>query len=70
MFNIMFNIMANEVDDNIYDLNSQEWMKILEYLNEEDSLSIDEILTEVNDELSKLLPTQVFYIYHFSLIVY
>ncbi|WVY94787.1 hypothetical protein V8G54_033875 [Vigna mungo] len=55
----MSHMMINEDSNNIYDLNSEEWRKIIESLNEEDSLSVDEILEEINDELSKHSSTQV-----------
>ncbi|WVY94430.1 hypothetical protein V8G54_033518 [Vigna mungo] len=65
----MTNIMVNEDDNNIHELNSEEWMKMIENtLNEEkDPLSVGDILGEVYHELSKLSPSQVFYIHHFSL---
>ncbi|WVY94431.1 hypothetical protein V8G54_033519 [Vigna mungo] len=56
----MTNIMVNEDDNNIHELNSEEWMKMIENtLNEEeDPLSAGDILGEVYHELSKLSPSQ------------
>ncbi|XP_017423563.1 transcription factor SRM1-like [Vigna angularis] len=51
--------MVNEDNNNIYNLNSEEWIKIIKSLNEKNPLSVDEILAEVNDQLSKLLANEV-----------